>query len=78
MWTPGSRQVPGMDWYMSDENFAAFCNVRKSITNVQYLGALNSILHEMMMDCYIAKSLGNDYTDIVSKAYNTMKFMVSE
>lgn len=78
MWTPGSRQVPGMDWYMSDENFAAFCNVRESITNVQYLGALNSILHEMMMDCYIAKSLGNDYTDIVSKAYNTMRLMVSE
>ncbi len=78
MWTPGERQISGMDWYMNDENFASFCAVRDSITNVQYLGALNSILHEMMLDCYIAKANNEDYTDIVSEAYNTMKFMVSE
>ena len=75
---PGSRQTPETGWWMTEENFSAFCDVRDSITNVQYYGALNGVLHDMMLECYIAVSEGEDYTEIVSRTYNTMKQMVSE
>ena len=66
------------DWYLSDENFAAMSAVRDQITNAQFAGSLNTVLQDMMEECLYAYNRGEDYTDIVHRAYETMDMMIGE
>lgn len=71
-----ARPIDG--YCLSDENFETLCQVRDSITNVQFVNSLNHILQLMMLECAQARENGEDYTKIVSETYNTMRQMINE
>jgi len=64
--------------YTSAENFAAMSAVRDQITNVQFAEQLNIELQNMMLECYEAHQFGEDYTEIVHRAYETMDRILGE
>lgn len=67
-----SEELPfeyGMSFSLIDENLSAANSVRRQITNAQFAGPLNKVLQNMMVECFYAYQLGEDYTEIVSEAY---------
>lgn len=68
----------GRDFCLTDENLTAVNSVRRQITSVQFSGPLHTVLQKMMVDCFYAYQIGEDYTEIVSEAYQDLKILLSE
>ena len=76
-----SEELPlnyGISFSLTEENLAAVNSVRRQITNAQFSGPLHTVLQRMMIECYTAYQIGEDYTDIVSEAYQDLKIILSE
>ncbi len=64
--------------YLDDKNFEAFCAVRDQITSVNFSG---SVIHElmwMMEECYRAYENGEEYSQVVHEAYDSIRQMIAE
>lgn len=71
--------VDRSSWFsLDDNNFQKVCAVRDQITVVQFSGALNAELENMMVNCYSAHLNGEDYTNLVHEAYAAMEQMMAE
>ena len=65
-------------WYLTDENFAAWCEVREQITHVKFRNELDKQFIQAYRDYYEAARQGEDSTEVVAESYRNMQRMLRE
>ena len=65
-------------WYLTDENFAEFCEVREQITNVKFRNELDKEFTQAYRDYYDAVVCGEDAHAVAAESYRRIQQMVRE
>lgn len=65
-------------WYMSDENYAAFCAVRDQITHARFQGGLDIYLDELFWSCMTPYKNGESIDELVAETYANMERVLHE
>ncbi len=66
------------NYYMTDENFEAFCKVRDQVTEVNFVSEGTMLLYEMMQQCSLASIYKRSIEDIVHETYDNLERRVRE
>ena len=65
-------------WYLSDENYAKFCEVRELITNVKFRNALDKEFTQLFYDYYQDILSGGDGRMVAEEGYRKIQRILRE
>lgn len=68
------EDYPVAGWYMNDNLYQEFCNVRNQITVAKFRTVFENELFNLDTECF----RGTDIEQAVAKAYTTMKMIIAE
>jgi len=75
---PESAESRGDPWYLSDDNFPEFCDVRDQITYARFRDTLDIVFDELYWEYLRAVDNGEDTEQVISAYYSKMRQRISE